>query len=193
MATVNKTTAIRSIIKATTEEPVVFSTGYACRIAQGVADRPNHFYMTGSMGLASSIAIGIAQQTDRPTVVVDGDGSLLMNPVGLVTAGASAALPLVHILLDDGRYASTGGQHVPSAKTDFAMLAAACGYSRVSRIDDADELVETLREVMGTCSAPAFIHCLLRGENPPIPPRVAPDLAVHAARFAENVQKSVAR
>lgn len=191
MAAVNKTAAIRAVIEATTDEPIVFTTGYACRIAQGVLDRPNHFYMTGSMGLASSIGTGIAQQTGRPTVVVDGDGSLLMNPAGLVAAGALGSLPLVHILLDDGRYASTGGQYVPSGGIDFALLARGCGYPRVERIERIAELVATLRAVPGTCAAPTFLHCVLTGDDPPIPPRVDGDLADHAARFAAAVRKSV--
>jgi sulfopyruvate decarboxylase subunit beta len=191
MAAVNKTSAIRAVIEATTEEPIVFTTGYACRIAQEVMDRPNHFYMTGSMGLASSIGIGIAEQTGRPTVVVDGDGSLLMNPAGLVTAGALASLPLVHVLLDDESYASTGGQRVPSWGTDFVLLARSCGYARVERIERIADLVATLSTVAANCAAPTFLHCVLTEEDPPIPPRVDGDLAAHAARFAAAVWKSV--
>ncbi|MET7437763.1 thiamine pyrophosphate-dependent enzyme [Streptomyces sp. NPDC004082] len=188
----NKTAAIRAVIEATTDEPIVFTTGYACRIAQAVLDRPNHLYMTGSMGLASSIGIGIAQQTGRPTVVVDGDGSVLMNPVGLLTAGAMAPLPLLHVLLDDGRYASTGGQHVPCTGTDFALLARSCGYARVERIERTTQLAATLRAVAATCTAPTFLHCVLAGEDPaPIPPRVDGDLADHAARFASALRKPV--
>ncbi|MFE6916043.1 thiamine pyrophosphate-dependent enzyme [Streptomyces rubiginosohelvolus] len=186
----NKTAAVRAVIEATADEPIVFTTGYTCRIAQGVLDRPNHFYMTGSMGLASSIGIGIAQQTGRPTVVVDGDGSLLMNPAGLVAAGALGSLPLVHVLLDDGKYASTGGQHVPSGGTDFALLARGSGYPRVERIERADVLVATLRALAGTCAAPTLLHCALAGDEPPVPPRVDGDLAAHAARFATALRKS---
>jgi thiamine pyrophosphate-dependent acetolactate synthase large subunit-like protein len=191
MAAVNKSSAIRAVIEATSDEPIVFTTGYACRIARDVLDRPNHFYMTGSMGLASSIAIGIAEQTGRPTVVVDGDGSLLMNPAGLVTAGAPASLPLVHILLDDGSYASTGGQRVPSSGTDFALLARSFGYSRVKRIERAGDLAATVRTVAATCAAPTFLHCVLTGEDQPVPSRVDGDLAAHAARFGAAVRESL--
>ncbi|MEU6219999.1 thiamine pyrophosphate-dependent enzyme [Streptomyces sp. NPDC047022] len=189
----NKTTAIRALIEATTDEPIVFTTGYACRIAQGLAERPNHFYMTGSMGLASSVGTGIAQQTGRPSIVVDGDGSLLMNPAGLVCVGALDSLPLVHLLLDDGKYASTGGQYVPSGRTDFAMLARGCGYPRVERIADAAELAAALRAAIGMCSAPTFIHCVLTDEDLPVPPRVEPGLAEHAARFSAAVRRLVPR
>jgi thiamine pyrophosphate-dependent acetolactate synthase large subunit-like protein len=73
--------------------------------------------MTGSMGLVASVGTGLALATGLVTVVVDGDGSLLMNPVGLIIAGA-AQVPLLHLVLDDGQYAWTGGQPVPAGHTD---------------------------------------------------------------------------
>src|SRR5260363_186197 len=102
MAGMNKTVAIQQIILATTNQPIIFTTGYSCRIAAHLRHRPNHFYMTGSMGLAVALATGL------PTVVVDGDGSLLMNPASLIVAGAIPDLSLLHVVLDDGVYASTG-------------------------------------------------------------------------------------
>ncbi|MEA5360278.1 thiamine pyrophosphate-dependent enzyme [Amycolatopsis sp., V23-08] len=173
----NKTAAVSAVLDAVRTEPIVFTTGYACRIARGIADRPNHFYMTGSMGLASSIAIGIGQQTKRPTVVVDGDGSLLMNPVGLLTAGSMRELPLVHVVLDDGRYASTGGQAVAPAGADFAALALACGYRDVRRVTDVAALGEVLREQMRVCASPVFVHCVLSDVDDLVSARV--DLNLH--------------
>lgn len=188
----NKTAAVKAIIGATTREPIVFTTGYSSRIAQSIADRHNHFYMTGSMGLASSIGIGIARQSARTTLVVEGDGSLLMNPVGLVTAGTLGSLPLVHIVLDDRKYASTGGQDVPSARTDFGALAKACGYRRVFRILDTESLSVALEREIPSCSSTVFLHCVLRDEDPPVPPRIGCDLAVHAKRFRRNLSHSPA-
>ncbi|WP_166677567.1 thiamine pyrophosphate-dependent enzyme [Amycolatopsis arida] len=184
----NKTDAIRAILAATTDEPTVFTTGYASRIACGLDDRPNHFYMTGSMGLASSIGMGIAQQTGRRTVVVDGDGSLLMNPVGLMTAGALDLLPMIHVVLDDGSYASTGGQSVPSGRADLCALAEACGYQRIHDVDGFDELRALVSAEVVSCASPVFIRCALRGPEAPIPARVAADLGDHAQRFAATLQ-----
>lgn len=106
----NKVQAVGTVIERTPSRPVLFTTGYTCRIAKHIADRDNHFYMTGSMGLVSSIGVGIALSSGRSTVVVDGDGSLLMNPAGLITAGSMPHLPLLHVVMDDARYASTGGR-----------------------------------------------------------------------------------
>lgn len=183
----NKTAAIEAVLAATADQPIIFTTGYACRIARGLADRDNHFYMTGSMGLASSIAIGVALETRRPTVVVDGDGALLMNPVGLVTAGALPDLPLVHVLLDDGRYASTGGQVVPSTRTDLCALAAASGYARVHSTGDLAEFTRIVHAELAACTAPVFIRAFLTVADPPVAARIDADLGDHARRFAGHL------
>jgi sulfopyruvate decarboxylase subunit beta len=185
VACVNKTAAIAALLAVTTDEPVIFTTGYACRIARHLADRPGHFYMTGSMGLASSIGIGVALTTRRPTVVVDGDGALLMNPVGPLTAGALADVPLVHVLLDDGSYASTGGQDVPRA--DMEELVRACGYRLVVSVDSAAEFGETVRAVLADCAGPSFVRAVLTDPDGPVPPRVDVDLGTHAWLFRDYV------
>ncbi|GAA1997079.1 thiamine pyrophosphate-dependent enzyme [Catenulispora subtropica] len=183
----NKVEAIRTVLDHAADAPVVFTTGYACRIARGIADRPGHFYMTGSMGLASSIGAGLALQTGRTAIVVDGDGSVLMNPVGLLTVGALAALPLLQVVLDDGRYASTGGQAVPSRRVDLGALAGACGYRSVYETDRVEELAELLDAALPHCPGPVFVRCDLREPDPPVAPRIDADLPAHAARFARHV------
>jgi sulfopyruvate decarboxylase subunit beta len=185
----NKSEAVRAVIAATHAEPIVFTTGYASRIAYGIADRPSHFYMTGSMGLASSIGTGVAQVTGTTTIVVDGDGALLMNPVGLLLAGAMPELPLVHVVLDDGRYASTGGQEVPSTATDLAALARACGYRDVRLAEDASGLESLLRTEIAACTAPVFVHCVLADPDEPVTARVGDDLGDHAERFGRHVRE----
>lgn len=164
----NKTTAIHTIISATADQPVVFTTGYSCRIAKHLADRPNHFYMTGSMGLAASIATGFAMATGL--AAVDGDGSLLMNPTCLVTAGTLPHLPLIHVVLDDASYASTGGQRTPSPKTDFTDWAQACGYPDTFRISDQEHFFQVLARALRRPS-PTLIHCVLTEIDDAVPPR----------------------
>ncbi|WP_329045858.1 thiamine pyrophosphate-dependent enzyme [Amycolatopsis sp. NBC_01488] len=181
----NKTTAIAAVLAVTPGRPVVFTTGYACRVARHLADRPGHFYMTGSMGLASSIGIGLALTTGRPTVVVDGDGALLMNPVGPLTAGTVPGLPLVHVVLDDAAYASTGGQDTPRA--DIPALARACGYSRVTSTSDATDLRDAVGAALTAGPGPAFVHAVLTGPDDPVPPRVDVDLGGHARTFRDFV------
>ncbi len=184
---VNKSSAIRAVIAATDAEPIIFTTGYACRIARAIADRPNHFYMTGSMGLASSIGVGVACQSGRTTVVVDGDGSLMMNPSGLLLAGAMHRLKLVHVLLDDGQYASTGGQPVPSGHADMCAWAAASGYRRTDDALYVEDLARLLAHQLVDCAAPTFIRAALTEPDAPVPDRVDPDLEAHAQRFQRHL------
>ncbi|MDT8914700.1 thiamine pyrophosphate-dependent enzyme [Amycolatopsis sp. PS_44_ISF1] len=181
----NKTTAIAAVLAVTPGRPVVFTTGYACRVARHLADRPGHFYMTGSMGLASSIGVGLARATGRPAVVVDGDGAFLMNPVGPLTAGTVPGLPLVHVLLDDGSYASTGGQATPRA--DLPALARACGYHQVMSTVDAAGLRSAVGTALAGGGGPVFVHAVLAGPDEPVPPRVELDLGGHARGFREFV------
>jgi sulfopyruvate decarboxylase subunit beta len=185
---VNKVEAIGAVIELTPGQPVLFTTGYACRIAKHIADRDNHFYMTGSMGLVSSIGVGIALSTGRSTVVVDGDGSLLMNPAGLITAGSMPRLPLLHIVMDDASYASTGGQDTPGAAADFRGLARASGYHFAANAQRPAELSAILARLLSVPTGPALVHCVLSAEDPPVPPRVQVDLARHARRFGSWIR-----
>ncbi|MEV0001790.1 thiamine pyrophosphate-dependent enzyme [Micromonospora sp. NPDC050980] len=185
----NKTSAIATVIAATDREPVIFTTGYACRIAAGLHDRPNHFYMTGSMGLASSIAVGVALEARRRTVVVDGDGALLMNPVGLIAAGSVPGLPLVHVVLDDGCYASTGGQAVPSHHVDLCAWARAAGYARTVDTSCPEQFADKLRAALADADAPVFIRAALTEPDAPVPGRIDPELPEHARRFRDHLAR----
>jgi thiamine pyrophosphate-dependent acetolactate synthase large subunit-like protein len=187
----NKTAAIRVIIGASGTKPVIFTTGSTCSIAREIADLPNHFYMTGPLGLASSVGIGVALETKRTTVVVDGDGSLLMNPTGLITAGTLTSLPLVHVVLDDGIYAFTGGEQVPSRRADLCALARASGYRQVFSTARLDELSALLHSQLASCSSPVFIRCALVGGDTAAPGRMAVNLEEHARRFYGHITDPV--
>ncbi len=182
----NKTTAIRAIIDASSGQPIIFTTGYSCRIARHISDRPNHLYMTGSMGLAASIATGVAMATGSVVVAVDGDGSLLMNPGCLVTAGTTPNLALVHIVLDDSAYSSTGGQATLSARTDFVAWALASGYPSAVRTESPDEFTMLFQNALAS-AAPSLIHCVLTSEDSQVPPRIDLDLAQHFRRFGRRI------
>ncbi|MGW3123458.1 thiamine pyrophosphate-dependent enzyme [Streptomyces sp. NPDC001107] len=187
----NKKDAISTVIRATSEEPIIFTTGFSCRIARSIADRDNHFYMTGSMGLAADIGIGVALHSRLPVVVVDGDGSLAMNPSCLLTAGSLPDLHLLHLLLDDRSYESTGGQNVPCEHVDFSALAQAAGYAKVEHVDNVGDFEDALTSSL-TCSSPVFIHCALTspGTTPP-PPRIDMELDEVHHRFSSHLRQVV--
>ena len=110
-------------------EAVVATTGLTSRELAAVRDRPNNFYMAGSMGHAAAIGLGLALERPRRRVVVlDGDGAVLMHLGTLSTIGHQAPANLVHVVLDNGVYGSTGDQPTTSSTTDLAAVARACGY-----------------------------------------------------------------
>jgi phosphonopyruvate decarboxylase len=88
----------------------------------------NYFSM-GAMGLASSHALGLAlANPGKRIVVLDGDGSLLMNLGSLVTIAAQAPKNLVHFVSNNGCYEANGGHQIPNPKVDFTGLARSAGY-----------------------------------------------------------------
>jgi sulfopyruvate decarboxylase subunit beta len=182
--TISKPEVIRAVIDV--------ATGYASRIAHAIAPRPSHFYMTGSMGLAAPIAAGVALATDRPAVAVDGDGALLMNPASLITAGLLGGVPLIHVVVDDGAYDSTGGQLTGSEQIDACGWARACGYAMADVVESLDALRLLLAAHLAACQGPTLLHCKVARLHEPVPDRVGTDLAGHAHRFMLH-QRAVAR
>ena len=103
--------AIQDIMNQIDDEIVVCNIGFPSRELYEIDDRDKNFYMIGSMGLASSIGLGLAlSKPDEDIVVIDGDGSLLMNMGSLVTIFATNPSNLTWIVIDNGAYGSTGNQ-----------------------------------------------------------------------------------
>lgn len=125
-----------------------------------MAARPSdlNYLSVGAMGLASSHGLGLALgRPDRQVIVLDGDGSLLMNLGSLITIAEAAPGNLVHCVFDNRSYAVNGGHPVPGAgKTDFAGLAEAAGYRGVYRCADIARLPETFSEALRQ-DGPAFV------------------------------------
>lgn len=114
--------AIRQIMDGVTDELVIATTGMISRELYVVRDRPENFYMCGSMGCALPIGIGVAMNTDRRVIVLDGDGAALMS-LGSLAVSKFLALPnLTHYILDNATYASTGDQPTCSHAVDFEAL-----------------------------------------------------------------------
>ena len=122
------------------EDKVVVTIMGAC--AQELYDlghRENFFYLQHAMGLASSIGLGIAlHRPEERVVVLDGDGSVLMNLGTFATLARYAPKNLVHVVFDNGSLLSTGGfeSHTTSGITDIAGVARAAGIARVAAADD---------------------------------------------------------
>ena len=138
--------ATRVIVALAADAPIVASLGHPAYDLFAAGDRPQNFYTWGSMGLASSIGLGLAlARPDIRVFVLDGDGSLLMNLGSLATIGLLQPANLVLVVMDNEEYATTGGQKTPTAHgADLAAAARAMGVARTATVRTDAELVAAL-------------------------------------------------
>lgn len=117
---------------------VVTIMGACAQELYDLGHKENFFYLQHAMGLASSIGLGLALHLPKEKIVVlDGDGSVLMNLGTLATLARYRPRNLVHIIFDNGSLLSTGGfdSHTTSGITDLAAIARAAGIEQVARAD----------------------------------------------------------
>jgi phosphonopyruvate decarboxylase len=136
---------------------VIATTGKCGRELFTLDDREQHLYQVGSMGGALGMGLGLALNTSRPVVVLDGDGAALMKLGTLATTGAYRPANLIHVLLDNGVHDSTGGQATVSAGVDFAAIALACGYRYAASCDSLDGFKDAYAAAQAT-GGPAMVH-----------------------------------
>jgi len=126
------------------ESITIASTGFMGRQLYELEDKPNNFYMVGSMGCASSLGLGIALNTNKEVIVVDGDGALIMRMGNLAVCGYYSPDNMFHILLDNNSYDSTGGQLTVSSVINFPTLAESSNYKHIYHVHSLEELREAL-------------------------------------------------
>jgi phosphonopyruvate decarboxylase len=116
----------------------------------------------GSMGSASSLALGLAlARPDRQVWVLDGDGSLLMQLGSLATIAEAAPPNLHHFVFHNGVYALSGDQPIPGGTgIDFALMAKAAGYKSTFTFDDAESFITSLDEILAQ-AGPVLIQLKL--------------------------------
>jgi sulfopyruvate decarboxylase subunit beta len=102
-----------------------------------IAPRPLNYLSIGAMGLDSSHGLGLALgRPEKRVIVLQGDGSLLMNLGSLVTIAAAAPRNLVHLVAQNDTYEANGSQPIPTAKVDFAGIARSAGYAAAYEFSD---------------------------------------------------------
>ncbi len=173
----NRQQAIRAISSWLTDELVVSCNGLISRELASAHDRPGNFYMLGSMGLASSIALGVSKASQKKVVAIEGDGNLLMNLNTLATIATEKPGGFTHIVLDNNVYESTGGQGTRSS-IGLDGMAKAAGYMYVARASDVGGLIAALDGVKG--KSPAFVLAKIdtggsAQPRVPLPPQVIRD------------------
>ena len=134
--------ALRALHPRLERSVVVTIMGAVAAELQSIGHRPNFFYLQHAMGLASSVGLGIALcRPELPIVVLDGDGSVLMNLGGLTTLARYRPANLVHVVFDNESLLSVGGfPTATSTGSDIAGMAAAAGVPRTARVDSPDAL-----------------------------------------------------
>ena len=101
---------LKSLIPVISDHLVVCNIGLPSQEMHMLDDQPSNFYMLGTMGLASSIGLGLALAQPKPVIVIDGDGSVLTNLGTLPTIGNNAPANYILMIIDNGSYGSTGDQ-----------------------------------------------------------------------------------
>ena len=161
--------AICALASQLDDEITVTNLGVPCKELYACKDRDLNYYMFGSMGLVSSIGLGLAIRTERKVVVFDGDGSLLMNPNALLEIGKEAPNNLIIIALDNGAYGSTGSQETCALRyIDLEILANACGIQNTAKVNSREGLIETFKNFRSKKEL-SFIHVILKPGNTKAP------------------------
>src|SRR3954471_24985381 len=142
--------ATRLLLAAIGRAPVIASLGHPAYDLFVAGDRPENFYTWGSMGLASSMGLGLAMaRPGRRVVVLDGDGSLLMNLGSLATVATVAPPNLVVIVWDNELYGTTGGQPTATANgSDLALAAKALGIRHAVTLSEAAEFDAAVKRAL---------------------------------------------
>ena len=182
--------AVQKIFQHVRDQDLVLTTtGMISREAFVTNDRTGNFYMLGSMGLLSSLGLGLALlRPERRVWVLEGDGSALMSMGTLALIPTESPRNLVHIILDNQSYESTGGQPSISSAVDLAAVAQSCGYPSVEKVTDP----ESLEDALSSCRAGSGPHLVLvKASIAPVPgiPRVSHTPAEIRDRFRGCVQE----
>ncbi len=153
--TLSREQIIEHITAQTAGDPIISTTGKASRELFEIRERRGEghqydFLTVGSMGHASSIALGVALQKPSQKIwCIDGDGAALMHMGALAVIGGFSPDNLVHIVINNSAHETVGGMPTVASKIDFVMIAKACGYKHAICVDNADALdlaIKTAKE-----------------------------------------------
>lgn len=146
----DRLTLTKRVLAAADDALIVAGIGNAGFDLATAGDRPENFYMLGSMGLGVPIGHGLAlAQPERPVIVLEGEGSVLMNLGALATVGREAPENLTIVIWDNEQWQLTGGQRLATATNcDLATVARGCGIESVSTPDDESTFEADVRRAL---------------------------------------------
>ncbi|MCC6347504.1 MAG: sulfopyruvate decarboxylase subunit alpha [Nitrospirales bacterium] len=164
---------------------VVCNIGAPAKELFHLGNRPSYFYMLGSMGMATPLGLGLSLSTEREVVVIDGDGSILMNPGSLATAAYCSPENLTLLAVDNGAYGSTGNQPTFSGScVDLERVAQGFGIRSTGKTAGKEQLIAAMKE---RNTGLRFIHCLAVPGN-----RDVPNITLHHLDIKKQVQEFLA-
>ena len=163
--------------------PIVANLGPTTDELWHAGHRDRNFYTYGSMGLCSSIALGMALSTEEKIISLDGDGSLLMNMGAIATIGREQPRNLVVVVWDNEQWAQTGNQPSHTAYgTDLEGVARGCGIAKTATVREEEELQTVLMQALEE-EGPWFIVAKVEeeAEYMPVAP-IEPEMTLYRFR-----------
>ena len=149
--------ATRLLMQHVGDRPVVANLGPTTDELWHACHRDRNFYTYGSMGLCSSIALGIALSTSQQVISLDGDGSLLMNMGTIATIGREQPTNLIVVVWDNEEWGQTGHQPSHTAMgTDLEKVAQSCNINRTATVNNEEELLTVFQQALAQ-EGPWFI------------------------------------
>lgn len=177
-------------MEVVSNELVVCNLGHPSQELFVIKDRPENFYMLGSMGLASSIGLGIALSTDRKVMVIEGDGAILMNLGTLATIGINQPKNYLLVIIDNEAYGSTGFQPTfTSNGLSLLNIAQACNFPNPILITGENDIKEVVGKALQTNEGPYCIVIKTEKGMPDTIPIIPYDSITIRDRFMRSIFK----
>jgi len=177
---------LKSLVPVISDQLVVCNIGLPSQELHLLDDQPSNFYMLGTMGLASSIGLGLALAQQQKVIAIDGDGSILTNFGTLPTIANNVADNFILLIIDNGSYGSTGDQPTYAGlKTSLAAVASACGCERVIECQ-AEQAAATVQAALDSDEM-TIIVCKCESGNIKVPV-IEMDPVVIRDRFMKEIQ-----
>ena len=169
---IRKTAITIALEQIESDDRIISANGFISRDLFSISDTRPTFYMIGSMGLASSIGLGIAlKDPGKRVFVFDGDGNILMNLGSLTTIGSLKPKNLVHVVFDNSVHESTGSQPTNTNFVSIEKIAKTCNYNHTFTTKTKNDFEKILRKIK-KLNGPIMIVVKIQKSNNKKSPRI---------------------
>ena len=160
--------SLRTILDLIGNDVVISTTGktsrevFEIRAESNRSNNQHDFLTVGSMGYASSIALGVALTNPKKRIIcLDGDGSMLMHMGSLSMIGTQKPTNFVHILINNSAHESVGGQRTVADQLDFSLISRSCGYTYYAKADSITSIKSAWKQISNN-SGPCMLEIMVR-------------------------------